>query len=333
MPKLTLSEFLVEEQFSSDDADRLLSVMQRRLPKLLGQKIYRHGGSNGFIPLGSSTKAALYFFGDRAFQIKLKGSTLAGIDVWDKFALNRGPSYSIDLSKLNAGSILASISRLADLIIDPVEGKIEAEVVNESIQLDEMAKRVSDVDFFNMVKSAFGEDGAKKMSWDQIKQVADTNDVLIPGYIRSQKIGRGLWDATPKASTGSESAEAKEEPKKPAKAAPVLYIKVTAQDPETKKFISTGDSKEAQALMGQIQTALQAEPSKAELKDPETLYGHMAQLVDMIAKAQLRSLIITGGPGTGKCAFGLNKIEVLTREELDNLKAQNEDNKQIENNS
>ena len=53
----------------------------------------------------------------------------------------------------------------------------------------------------------------------------------------------------------------------------------------------------------------------------------------MIAKKQLRSLIINGGPGSGKCAFGLNKIEVLTREELDNLKAQNEDKMQIENNS
>lgn len=307
MNKITFTQFLSEEQFSEDDISRILSVMERRLPKLLGFKLYRHGGSKGIVK-GNSFTAVLYYFGDRAFQIRMKGTKVVSIDVWDKFAINRGPSYTIDISKLDAGSILASITKLADLILHPSEGKVPADIVNESVQLDEMAKRVSDIDFYNFIVAAFGEDRAKSVSWDQIKQVADANDVLIPGYIRSQKIGRGIWDATPKSSEPSEEAP-KEKMAKPAKESPVLYIKVTAQDPETKKFISTADSKEAQQLYGQIQTALAAPPSKAELKDPETLYGHMAQLVDMIAKKQLRSLIINGGPGSGKTHTIMQVIE------------------------
>lgn len=308
----TLKDFLIEDKFSSDDIERIIAVMQRRLPRLLGMKIYRHGGSNGMVK-GSTFDAILYYFGDRAFQIRMKGSKIAGIDVWDKFALNRGPSYTIDISKLNASSILASISKLAQLILAPEQGQIEAEFVAEAIQLDEMARRIDSNSFFNMAVDEYGADGAKSVTWDQIRAVADKNDVLIPAYIRSQKIGRGRWDATP----GAEVA-AQPEKDKPAKQSkdPILYIKVTAQDPTTKKFISAGDNKEAQALYGKIQSAIDGAPTPTEIKDPETMYGHMAQLVDMVAKNQIRSLLITGGPGTGKCAFGQNKIEVLTKEEL-----------------
>ena len=301
----TLRDFLIEDKFSSDDIERIIAVMQRRLPRLLGMKIYRHGGSNGIVK-GSTFDAILYYFGDRAFQIRMKGSKIAGIDVWDKFALNRGPSYTIDISKLNTSSILASISKLAQLILEPEQGQIEAEFVAEAIQLDEMARRIDSNSFFNMTVDEYGAEGAKSVTWDQIRAVADKNDVLIPAYIRNQKIGRGRWDATPGAEVAAQPE--KDKPTKQSKD-PILYIKVTAQDPTTKKFISAGDNKEAQALYGKIQSAIDGAPTSTEIKDPETMYGHMAQLVDMVAKNQIRSLLITGSPGSGKTFSIMQVIE------------------------
>jgi hypothetical protein len=62
----------------------------------------------------------------------------------------------------------------------------------------EMAKRTSPADFYKMVVAVHGAKGAESVSWADIKAVADKNDVLIPVYIRDQKVARGRWTAKPK---------------------------------------------------------------------------------------------------------------------------------------
>jgi hypothetical protein len=281
---LSFKNFLVEAKFSEDDFARVLSAFERRLPKLLGAKLYRDGGP-GHVNKVAGFDAYTYFFGDRALQVRVKAGHVHAIDVWDKFALN-------------AGTLLGAMKEIARLIKSPEEGKIEVKAINESLQLDEMAKRVGDDSFFKMMVDEYGEAGARDVTWAQIKTVADKNDVLIPAYIRGQKTGRGKWNAEPGAVSGGDEGEKPVE--KSGKKDPILYIKVTAQDPETKRFIPAGDSKQAQQLYSQLQGALKAGPTEAEVKDPETLYGHMSQLVEMACKGTLRSLLIYGGPGTGK---------------------------------
>lgn len=320
---MKFSDFLIEAQFKDDDLTRIITAFERRLPKLLGAKLYRSGGKTGSAKVGSST-AYIYFFDDRAFQIRVKGGHVLGVDVWNKFYMNKGPSYTIDISDLNSSTILGSIKKLADLIKHPVEGKIPVNVVSESIQLDEMAKRVSDEVFYSLVVKQYGETKAHSLSWNEIKNVADANDVLIPGYIRGNKVGRGLWDADPKFSVTDVSTPAAEPPSRrtelvtvddtevvDGKKSPILYIKVTAQDPDTKRFIPSGNSKEAQALYGQLQKAVRGPATEPELKDPDTLYGHMAQLVEMACRGTLRSLLIYGGPGTGKTYTIMQTVEKL----------------------
>lgn len=302
---ITFKNYLVEAKFSEDDFHRILSTFEKRLPKLLGAKIYRSGGPSGVDKLGSG-EVYQYFFDDRAFQIRAKGGHVYGIDVWDRFHIDQGPNYTIDVKDLNGPTLLGAISTLAKLIKNPSEGQTPVNQVTESVQLDEMAKRVDSDAFYKMVVKTFGAQAAKSVSWEQIKQVADENDVLIPAYIRGQKVGRGKWNAEPSsggeaAPTADDAEKSTDKPEQKAgKKTPILYVKVTAQDPETKKFISAGASKEAQQLYAQIQDTLAAGPTEAEVKDPETLYGHMAQLVQMACKGSLRALLIYGGPGTGK---------------------------------
>lgn len=298
---LTFKNYLTEAKFSEDDFHRILSTFERRMPKLLGSKIYRSGGPGGVQKLGSG-EVYQYFFDDRAFQVRAKGGHVYGIDVWSKYHIDQGPDYTIDVKDLDSSTLLGAMSTLAKLIKRPTEGSVPVKKLDEAIQLDEMAKRVEPDSFYGMVRKMFGDAQAKRVSWEQIKKVADENDVLIPAYIRNQKIGRGLWNAEP--GSGAEEAKDADAPApadaKPAKKDPILYIKVTAQDPESKKFISAGNNAAAQKLYAQLQNAMSSPPSEAEIKDPETLYGHLAQLVSMACKGSLRSLLIYGGPGTGK---------------------------------
>lgn len=291
---LSLKDYLIEAEFSEDDLARIISAFERRMPKLLGSAIYRHGGPGASYKVGSTT-VIQYYFDDRAFQIRAKGGHVVGIDVWDKYSIDRGPSYSVNVDDLSASSLLGAMTKLAGVIKNPSVGEVQVKNLNESIQLDEMAKRADAGTFYQMMVDEYGENNVTSVTWDQIKAVADKNDVLIPAYIRDQKIGRGKWDARVGASTGGE------EPAKKAKQDPILYIKITAQDPVSKKFITAGDSKQAQDMYSQIQGAISnSKPTEAEVKDPETLYGHLAQLVEMACKGSLRSLLIYGGPGTGK---------------------------------
>lgn len=316
----TFKDYLVEAQFSEDDLARVIGVFERRLPKLLGTKIYRYGGKGHVMEFGGFSEI-LYLFGERAFGVRFKGGHVLGIDVWEKYTANNGPSHFIDVKMLNAGSLIGAMAKLANLIKHPEQGKYSVQAVNEGLQLDEMAKRVNDDNFYRMAVSKYGEHGAAAMTWEQIKAVADENDVLIPAYIRGQKIGRGKWNAKPGAVTDVDSTETKSEVvskkddgpqdvtpvKEPSTAValpkkePILYIKVTAQDPDTKRFIPAAESKAAQQLYKQIAGSMaDHKPSEKEMRDPDTLYGHLSQLVTMACKGTLRSLLIYGGPGTGK---------------------------------
>jgi hypothetical protein len=271
------------------------------MPKLLGSQIYRYGGSAGFETFSGGVQGYLFFFGSRAFRIRARAGQVLGIDIWKEYHPNRGPSFVADLKDLDVSSIIGAIGKIASIIKSPSATDI---AITEE-QLDEMAKRVGDDSFYKLMVGEYGEAGAKDVTWAQIKMVADKADVLIPAYIRSQKIGRGKWNSQPGAGGSSADSEPMAEPSEPKaeapkKKEPILYIKVTAQDPDTKKFIPSGDSAAAQKLYAQLQGALDGPASSAELKDPDTLYGHMAQLVGMAVKGTLRSLLIYGGPGTGK---------------------------------
>lgn len=298
----SFKDYLIEAKFSEDDLARILNVFQRRMPALLGSKIYRYGGDHHTEKAGGDNRIT-WLFGDKAFGVRYKGNHIHGIDVWTKFALNTAPSFFIDIHELGTTSIIASMKQIAKLIKSPTEGKFEAtKSVNEGLQLDEMAKRVDNHGFYDMVVKKYGADKAKALSWDEIKAVADENDVLIPAYIRDNKIGRGKWNAEPgHAKPVDPTEEPKEDPKKATKKDPILYIKVTAQDPDTKKFLPAAEVKQAQALYQQIQGHMtDHKPSEKEMRDPETLYGHLSQLVGMACKGTLKSLLIYGGPGTGK---------------------------------
>lgn len=299
---ITFSAYLEEAKFSESNFERLLSAIERKMPKLLGSKLYRFGGPNGVEKLQGETGYLYFFGGTKAFRVRAKAGTIKGIDIWKEYHTDEGPSFTMHMDKLSGDSILGAMSKIANIIKHPEVTEIK---LSEGIQLDEMAKRVEPAAFYDMMTAAYGTDGAASVTWEQIKKIADENDVLIPAYIRNQKIGRGKWNAEPNAVSnddgeGGEDGNGNDTPAKAKKKDSILYIKVTAQDPDTKKFVSAANDAAAQKLYAQLTKAVEAPPSKAEIMDPDTLYGHLSQLVSMACKGTLRSLLIYGGPGTGK---------------------------------
>ena len=310
---LSFKDYLVEAQFSEDDFERVLSVFTKRLPRLLGSKIYRYGGP-GYVEKVGGGNRITFIFKDKAYGVFYKGGSIKGIHVWDHFGTQTAPSHFIDVSKLSASSILGAVNKLAQIIKNPKEGDIEVKQIKESVKLDEMASRISNDQFYKKLVDEYGEKGARSLSWQEIKDVADQEDVLIPGYIKANKIGKGQWDGKPKSDGGESSSSSDEGSDDDGETievktagGQVVRIKVMALDPETQRLMPAGDSKAAKALYSKIHDAVSGPPTEEEMRDVDTLYGHLGQLVEFACDGKLKSLLIYGGPGTGK-TFTIMKV-------------------------
>jgi hypothetical protein len=90
---------------------------------------------------------------------------------------------------------------------------------------------------------------------------------------------------------------------------PIYYMKITAQDPNTKKFLSVKGDKKAENYLKKAADAVQKPDYQSQMKDPDTLFGHMADLVTLVSKGNRNSLVIYGGAGIGKTFVVTKTIE------------------------
>ncbi len=315
----SFKDFIVENEARGSDLGRVIAAIEKKMPSALGTKMYRYGGKDGVITLPSNTQAYLYFFGaSKAFQIRIKGHVIVGFDIWKRYSISKGPSFTIDTKGLSPLTIAKELKKIAAIIKAPKEETIEFNNVVESITFETSAelfeaKSVSSDEFLKLAQKELSDDTIKDITFDAIVKIARDNNVAVPSkeYLAKQKVGRGRWTLFPnnsaptkkaddkmvsgKSATGSSFAAQPTDPN-----APILYIKVTAQDPKTKKFLPTADNEAAQALYKQIQDTIESPPTKEEIKDPATMYGHLNILVEQTCKGKLRSLLVYGGPGTGK---------------------------------
>lgn len=315
MLSLNLKQYIIEAEQDAGTVSRVIKAIEQNMPRLLGSKIYRFGGKNGTEAAKSGTNY-LYFFGDRqAFRVRTKGGSVVGFDVWKTYKMNGTADYTIDTADVPVAVVAKRLKKIAAVMKDPSTGRIdlqESYLVSFDTSEENLveAKGVSPEEFLALAKKTLG-DRVNDVTFDQIVAVAKSNNVAVPNkqYLDKQKIGRGRWTLIPGAggegSTGvkfSASGSDEDETIKvdDGQGGPALYIKVTAQDPVSKQFISTAESAEAKDLLRRIRSQLSAKPSQEEMRDIDTLYGHLYQLVTMACNNKLRSLLIYGGPGTGK---------------------------------
>lgn len=317
METTSFKQFVVEAEYRKDDFARVISTIERRMPSLLGTPIYRFGGEDGTEKLRHGT-GYLYFFGhNKAFRVREKHGEIFAFDVWTTYTPNATADFTLDTQGLNVATITKELKKFAKFFKSPSHKDIEinnlAEGVSFSFDTELFeAKSVSSDAFIKLAQQQFSDDTIRDMTWEQIVKVAKDNNVAAPNgaFLKAQKIGRGKWSLFPLAdapepvdhSMSTVKSEPRVEPadNTPKKKEPILYIKVTAQDPDTKKFISAADNKTAQALYQKIQGAIDVEPTTKQLRDVDTLFGHLYQLSTFICQDKLRSLVVLGSAGSGK---------------------------------
>lgn len=311
----TFKSFILEAAEEESTASRVIAAIERQLPKLLGSKLYRYGGKSG-----RTADGVLYFFGSNsALQIRMKNDAIKAFDIWEKFTLDGAADYTIHTEKVPVAIIAKQLKDIVKIIKNPTTGKVELQVNEEAaraISFEDAedlfeAKTVSPEEFLALAKKTLGDDGVKSVTFNQIKSIATDNKVGVPNkaWLDKQKIGRGLWTLIP--GGASEATGGHEVDTSTGKPKPTLYVKVTAQDPITKRFLSAGESKEAQALYKQIQDSMSmnSKPTEEEMRDVDSLFGHLYELSELAAKGKLTSLIIYGGPGTGKTVTVMEAIK------------------------
>ncbi len=311
---MSFKTFLTEAQFGPFTFIKALAIIERRIERLIGTEIYRYDGKDGVMQLnigGKNFDSYLYFTNSgKAFRINTFRYKISSIDVWKKYTPINPPDFTMDLGEINSVALLGILDSIAKFIKNPKAETIPLYFLpesksNEGLHRLAEAKRSTPIDFYNLCKSKYGENSLSSLDWDDINSVAADADVQVPTFIRGQKTGKGKWSVIPPgidATSGDVVDQAAVMTAEKKGSDPILYIKVTAQDPVSKKFLSSGDNKEAQALYSKIQDMMSepSNPTDKELKDPTTLFGHLHDLSTLVANKKLNSLLVYGGAGVGK---------------------------------
>ena len=309
---MRFKQFLAEAQFGASSFDKVLVILERRIARGLGMKIFRYGGPEGKEKLsigGRTYDSYLYFFGEgKAFRFNSFRYNIESIDIWKEFRMGKAPEFTINVGELNSVAFLNVIDTLIPYLKNPVKKEIPVYFLPESVESSNKnllteARRSTPVEFFKLCVAKLDGRDLTKLSWEDINLVAAENDVQVPTAVRANKTGKGTWSVVPPGmdSDGDITNQAELDSASKKGNDPIYYIKITAQDPQSKKFLSTGEDATAQKLYKQIQDqVLNGAPTEKEVKDPKTLFGHMAQLVKMVAQDHLKALLIMGGPGIGK---------------------------------
>jgi hypothetical protein len=321
---INFTQFLTEASFSPQAVEKVLTILVRLIEKKIGQRLYRYAGANGFQEVEIKNhpgkgKGFLYFTTKQvAIRFNFVKGDFVSMNFWQHWEIGKASDMYIDFGGAN-------IVRIANIIVDKltsaVHGQIKKEVIPaylpeqaipEGAELitEQAAKRVTPEEFFQIMQSTYPNADYSEMHWRDIANAGAAAGVAgIPGFVKAQAVPnkKGYYSVIPP-SAGSPGATAAVS----AKPDPILYIKVTAQDPVSKKFLSAGESKQAQDMYNQIQNALSdnsANMAKKEIENPDTLFGALSNLVKLVIKGTNKALMIYGGPGTGKSFTVTSAIE------------------------
>ena len=291
----TFRKYITEAKVSKSNLNKVADIFKRMLEKHLGSKLYRFGGVKGYSEIKSGL-GILYFYGsNKAIRINYNGKEIVSITLWNSYRLGVKGDYTINLEGIG---LLEGGKRVIEFIRNPKVGKhgVVGNLREDFQQLDE-AKRISPDKFVELIyKNRSSMDSMNSMRWDDIKAIAVESDVLVPSVITSVQIGKGRnrrFDLTKLSDAANSGKVSKDN-------VPTYYVKITAQDPETKKFVSVIGDKKAEKMLKTMTGSLNNPDVKTEMKNPDTLFGIMGNLTQLVARGSRNSLIVYGGPGIGK---------------------------------
>lgn len=308
MLKVSFKDFITEAKVSAGNLNKVADIFKRIIQKNLSTKLYRYGGEKGMVEIKNGV-GILYFFSDtRAVRINYVKGEIVSLSFWKRFSLGKLADFTIDLGGIGltqAGKTLIDILRNPKVGVLQTYGDLVEELLGE-------AKRTSPQEFSLLVQNGVpGNVQMNRVPWDMLTAIAIQAGVQIPTVIRSKKIGKNEFDLT-----SFIDGTAKDATTPASKTEPQYYVKVTGQDPITKKFFSTKEDATAQKILAAVKAGINAPDTKTvdkALKNPNDLFRIMADLVDIVIMGRRNGLVVYGGPGTGKCAAPEELITVRVK--------------------
>lgn len=296
----SFSDFLIEAKVSRNNLNKVANIFKRMFEKQFRTKLYRYAGDTGFTEIKKGLGILYFYDRNKALRLNYIDGAIESITLWNNYKLGEKGDFTIDLGGLG---LTQAGKKILDLIKIPKTGKMLAyPEILESTELYE-AKRISPSDFYNMIlTNKTSEHDMQRMPWNVISDIAAANDKQIPTAVRQTQV-RGTrgknkrFDLT-KLISQDEIDTPIDKPSRENE--PIYYLKLTAQDPVTKKFQSVKGDKRAEQLLTKFAKAVENPDYKEQMEDTDSLFGKMRDLTKVVSRGFRNSLIIYGGPGTGK---------------------------------
>lgn len=289
-----------------------ISAFVRLLERHIGEKLFRYGGANGTVEIKGGTGILFLTDSGPAYQFNYIDGSIQSITIWNQFNFRPG-DYTLYLNGMNLAQIGQKLVRF---VAAPETGKFSIMYESRST-LNEALRRVGPEEFFSLAKRTMrpGQD-LEQMSWEEMKDIAVRADVRIPAAAQAVRIqgtkGKNArFDLTQlmnpefkRPSTGMPVSPDDLPGETPDQDGPNLehLIMVHPRDPNTKKFMSSKQNVEVDRIIKQVKTGLASPAVQKSFTDenPDDLFRKMQSLVKLVAQGHFKSLIIYGGPGTGK---------------------------------
>lgn len=288
---LGFTQYITEAKISSELLEKSVAVMRKLMEKEFSTKLYRWGGEKGYTDIKDGIGILLMYKQGgtiKAIRFNYIQGDLRSLTFWKKFIPGQKGTFTIDFEGLNLVKIA---SQVIEIISHEKPGMYP--VLEESFITE--AKRTTPDDFYAMVNDILtSAESMTKVSWDRIAKAAEANDVQVPSVVRSTKVkgGGNFFDLT--------KLLVQKDHDKVGKSEPIYYVKVTAQDPETKKFLTIKGDKKAENILRTIDGAVNNPDVEELARDPNSLFFNMKSLAKVVARGKRKSLVIVGGAGVGK---------------------------------
>ena len=301
--------YVTEAKVSAKNFDKAVNIYVRLLQKHLGIKLYRFGGKQGYVPINKGASILYTGSNKTAYAFNYVKDGIESISVWQNFKLYNKSDFNISLGGIGlfqAGQKLISLIKKPKpgtyyMVPDPnIKEDINDNTTN--ILSEAKLKRLKPIEFLQVIQNnlKMGQD-ITKMTWENISDIAMENGVQVPTAVRKLgsggKRGRGgqkpTYDLTHLANPNVVSPTDKN-------VEPILYLKVTPQDPHTKRFMSAKNNKSAQQMYNKIQDILDNPPVKELARDVNNLFGILKRLIKVVIGNYANGLIVYGIGGIGK---------------------------------
>lgn len=295
----TFKDYLTEAKVSKRNLDKVADIFKRMLEKRFSAKLYRFGGPRGFTEIKDGVGILYIHSKNKAVRLNYIKGEIQSITLWKQFRLGAKGDMTIDLNGLG---LLEAGKKLIDIIENPRTGVIKTYGMSESYLAE--ATRIAPADFAKLVSDNLPPSmSLDSVPWSTITDIALANDYQVPTVVRKEtkvpgtKGKNSRFDLEKLLSDDEISTDVN----KPARESePIYFIKITPQDPNTKKFMSVKGDKRAEEILKRMKSVVENPDVSKEMKHPDSLFGILRNLVQVVARGARNSLVVYGGPGTGK---------------------------------